>query len=91
MGLSFSVPPGVRVPLSLQNMYKELAADLDCKVPNHGCLEKVRAGYVHTLACVTAACWWKIQICITMASLSLADSVLWPCTTVSDDQNIGSG
>eukprot|EP00878_Enallax_costatus_P011606 GHUV01012114.1.p1 GENE.GHUV01012114.1~~GHUV01012114.1.p1 ORF type:complete len:457 (+),score=171.53 GHUV01012114.1:132-1502(+) len=40
MGLSFSVPPGVRVPPSLQNMYKELAADLDCKVPNHGCLEK---------------------------------------------------
>lgn len=41
MGLSFSVPPGVRVPPSLQNMYKELASDLGCKVPNHGCLEKV--------------------------------------------------
>lgn len=41
MGLSFSVPPGVRVPPSLQNMYKELANDLGCKVPNHGCLEKV--------------------------------------------------
>jgi hypothetical protein len=42
MGLSFSVPPGVRVPPSLGNMYKELAADLGCKTPNHGCLEKVR-------------------------------------------------
>lgn len=42
MGLSFSVPPGVRVPPSLANMYKELAADLGCKTPNHGCLEKVR-------------------------------------------------
>ena len=28
MGLSFSVPQGVRIPLSLQNIYKELEADL---------------------------------------------------------------
>lgn len=28
MGLSFSVPPGVRIPPSLRNMYKELATDL---------------------------------------------------------------
>jgi uracil-DNA glycosylase len=41
MGLSFSVPPGVRVPPSLANMHKELAADLGCTTPNHGCLEKV--------------------------------------------------
>jgi hypothetical protein len=42
MGLSFSVPPGVRVPPSLANMYKELSTDVGCVVPNHGCLEKVR-------------------------------------------------
>ncbi|KMN83157.1 uracil-DNA glycosylase [Chromobacterium alkanivorans] len=36
MGLSFSVPPGVRVPPSLRNLYKELAADLGCGVPNSG-------------------------------------------------------
>ncbi|MBV8680994.1 MAG: uracil-DNA glycosylase [Aquitalea sp.] len=28
MGLSFSVPPGVRIPPSLRNIYKELMADL---------------------------------------------------------------
>jgi uracil-DNA glycosylase len=37
-GLCFSVKPGVRPPPSLVNMFKELAADLGCKTPNHGCL-----------------------------------------------------
>ncbi|GJM33178.1 MAG: uracil-DNA glycosylase [Saprospiraceae bacterium] len=36
MGLSFSVPKGVRIPPSLKNIYKELNADLGVKVPNHG-------------------------------------------------------
>ena len=50
MGLSFSVPPGQKVPSSLQNMYKELADDCGCPVPNHGSLEKVCcAGCVPTL------------------------------------------
>ncbi|YAR62673.1 uracil-DNA glycosylase [Bacillus cytotoxicus] len=39
-GLSFSVQPGVRVPPSLQNMYKELKADIGCEIPNHGYLVK---------------------------------------------------
>ncbi|HZG14146.1 MAG TPA: uracil-DNA glycosylase [Candidatus Bathyarchaeia archaeon] len=39
-GLSFSVKPGVAVPPSLQNIYKELHADLGCTIPNHGYLEK---------------------------------------------------
>jgi uracil-DNA glycosylase len=39
-GLSFSVKPGVRIPPSLQNIYKELQADLGCYIPNHGCLVK---------------------------------------------------
>ena len=38
-GLCFSVRPGVAVPPSLANIYKELAADLGCPVPNHGNLE----------------------------------------------------
>lgn len=39
-GLCFSVRPGVRVPPSLQNMYKELAVDIPgFKAPHHGCLE----------------------------------------------------
>lgn len=36
MGLSFSVPQGVKIPPSLQNIYKELEADLGCPVPRHG-------------------------------------------------------
>ncbi|MCR4842606.1 MAG: uracil-DNA glycosylase [Eubacterium sp.] len=39
-GLSFSVPEGVDVPPSLQNIYKELSTDLGCTIPNHGCLKK---------------------------------------------------
>lgn len=35
-GLSFSVKPGVAVPPSLQNIYKELHDDLGCPIPNHG-------------------------------------------------------
>ncbi|WP_240376278.1 uracil-DNA glycosylase [Bacillus piscicola] len=37
-GLSFSVQPGVKIPPSLQNIYKELQADLDVPTPEHGCL-----------------------------------------------------
>lgn len=39
-GLSFSVQPGVKTPPSLQNMYKELHADLGCEIPNNGYLVK---------------------------------------------------
>ena len=40
MGLSFSVPKTTRTPPSLQNIYKELNADLGCSIPNHGDLTK---------------------------------------------------
>ena len=36
MGLSFSVPQGCKLPPSLRNMYKELAADLGCSQPESG-------------------------------------------------------
>jgi len=36
MGLSFSVPKGIRVPPSLKNIYKELHRDLELPIPNHG-------------------------------------------------------
>lgn len=39
-GLAFSVNKGVEVPPSLVNIYKELNADLGCKIPNHGYLVK---------------------------------------------------
>ena len=35
-GLSFSVQPGVKVPPSLANIYKELQADLGYQPVNHG-------------------------------------------------------
>lgn len=38
-GLSFSVPPGIDPPPSLQNIFKELKADLNILPPNHGCLD----------------------------------------------------
>lgn len=38
-GLCFSVRPGVQVPPSLANIYKELAADVGFRPVNHGFLE----------------------------------------------------
>jgi uracil-DNA glycosylase len=37
-GLSFSVLPGVRVPPSLQNIFKEIEGSLGIPRPDHGCL-----------------------------------------------------
>lgn len=36
MGLSFSVPEGVRLPPSLRNIFKELHSDTGCQVPQSG-------------------------------------------------------
>lgn len=36
MGLSFSVPKGVKIPPSLVNIYTELHNDLHIPIPNHG-------------------------------------------------------
>lgn len=38
-GLSFSVPKEIKIPPSLQNIYKEIHADLKLPIPNHGNLE----------------------------------------------------
>ena len=35
-GLSFSVPKGIKPPPSLKNIFKELHADLNFEIPNHG-------------------------------------------------------
>ena len=37
-GMCFSVNPGVQIPPSLQNIYKELQGDCGCKIPNNGYL-----------------------------------------------------
>jgi uracil-DNA glycosylase len=38
-GLAFSVPPSVRPPPSLRNIFKEIAASLGIEAPAHGCLD----------------------------------------------------
>jgi uracil-DNA glycosylase len=39
-GLSFSVPPAVRFPPSLQNIFKELHSDVGAEIPKSGTLTK---------------------------------------------------
>jgi uracil-DNA glycosylase len=39
-GLSFSVKPDMKIPPSLENIYKELHTDLGCYIPNNGYLVK---------------------------------------------------
>ncbi|MCL2839784.1 MAG: uracil-DNA glycosylase [Defluviitaleaceae bacterium] len=38
-GLSFSVKPTAKIPPSLQNIYKEIANDVGCAIPQNGNLE----------------------------------------------------
>ncbi|BES63660.1 uracil-DNA glycosylase [Gottschalkiaceae bacterium SANA] len=38
-GLCFSVQPGIKIPPSLANIYKELKSDLGIPIPEHGYLE----------------------------------------------------
>lgn len=40
MGLSFSVPDGIRIPPSLLNIYKEIKSDIGTDVPSNGNLER---------------------------------------------------
>ncbi|MBE0450351.1 MAG: uracil-DNA glycosylase [Clostridia bacterium] len=61
-GLSFSVKPGVKIPPSLRNIYKELNSDFGAPIPSHGYLKHwadqgvlllntvltVRAGLAHS-------------------------------------------
>lgn len=39
-GLCFSVKPGIEIPPSLVNIYKELQDDIGCEIPNNGYLVK---------------------------------------------------
>jgi uracil-DNA glycosylase len=38
-GLAFSVPPSVRPPPSLRNIFKEISANFGYETPRHGCLD----------------------------------------------------
>lgn len=53
-GMSFSVPKGVPAPPSLQNIFKEIQADLGIPRPSHGCLiEWARQGVLLLNATLT--------------------------------------
>jgi uracil-DNA glycosylase len=53
-GLAFSVSPGVTVPRSLANIFKELASDLGLPRPAHGHLDAwARQGVLLLNACLT--------------------------------------
>lgn len=54
-GLSFSVRPGVAIPPSLRNMYKELALEYPAfRQPQHGCLESwAKQGVLLLNTCLT--------------------------------------
>jgi|TARA_B110000967_G_scaffold41956_1_gene41859 uracil-DNA glycosylase len=57
-GLCFSVQPGIKVPPSLLNIYKELATDVNAEVAQHGCLES----------------WTKQGVLLLNAVLTVEDS-----------------
>ena len=56
VGLSFSVAPGVRPPASLQNIYKEMAADLNLPAPTGGDL----------------SCWAQQGVCLLNRVLTVS-------------------
>lgn len=70
MGLSFSVPRGVAVPSSLQNIYKELGADIGMTKPKHGNLEPWCAQGVLLL-----------NSCLTVRAMQVSNSSFW-CVSV---------
>ena len=53
-GLSFSVEPGVKIPPSLRNIFKELQRDLNQPIPNNGSLEAwAKQGVLLLNTCLT--------------------------------------
>lgn len=56
-GMAFSVQPGVRIPPSLFNIYKELSSQLGLTIPNHGYLMKwAKQGVLLLNAVLTVEC-----------------------------------
>lgn len=53
-GLAFSVRPGVPLPASLRNIFRELRDDVGCPPPEHGCLVSwARQGVLLLNTCLT--------------------------------------
>jgi len=53
-GLCFSVQPGIPIPPSLLNIFKELHDDISFTIPNHGCLKAwAKQGVLLLNTCLT--------------------------------------
>lgn len=72
-GLAFSVLPGVKVPPSLRNIYKELHRDLGVTIPTHGCLASWAAQGV-----------WLLNTSLTVEAGEAASHAAWGWEILTD-------
>ncbi len=90
MGLSFSVPRGVKLPPSLKNIFKELCAEYGCKMPESGDLTPwTRQGVLLLNTVLTVEAhkanshkklgWQKITGAVTDVCAALEQPVVFLC------------
>lgn len=90
MGLSFSVPKGVKLPPSLKNIFKELCADTGCEMPKSGdltpwteqgvlLLNTVLTVEAHKANSHKKLGWQKITGAVTRACARLNQPVVFLC------------
>ncbi len=90
MGLSFSVPQGVKFPPSLRNIFKELCADIGCDLPQSGDLTAWTAQGVLLLNTVLTVeahkanshkklGWQKLTGAITDVCATLTQPIVFLC------------
>lgn len=72
-GLAFSVLPGVAVPRSLRNIYKELHRDLGQPIAAHGCLASWAAQGI-----------WLLNTSLTVEAGQAASHAGWGWETLTD-------
>lgn len=88
MGLSFSVPDGCRLPPSLRNIYKELAADLGCPAPTCGnltswaeqgvlLLNTTLTVRVHAANSHSALGWQTLTRCVVRTCMALPQPIVF--------------
>lgn len=82
MGLSFSVPEGCKLPPSLRNVYKELAVDLECAMPESGDLTAWAKGGVLLLNTTLTVVEHKANSHAKLGWSVLTDYVIQRCMTL---------
>ncbi|MFA5850078.1 MAG: uracil-DNA glycosylase [Bacteroidales bacterium] len=83
-GLSFSVPPGIKFPPSLSNIFKELRADLGVMPPDNGCLDRWASQGVFMLNSVLTVRAGEAASHSKIGWTEFTDSVI---KTISDQKN----